>query len=247
MITPHHVSHVTYHVSYVTCLFFIFIYYSFFLAKWWSYLVEGLLSKGPTPSSFSSFQCINEEALILYSQPLPYSMRNISFAPTHNYIPFSNQDLWMVLLPLPNSTLITFSLNRPLARGHLQPSSLSYLGTQELCCELEITALFTIHTGHCKLDTGHRKLDTANWTLTSADCTLHTADCRLHTAHCTLHTADCRLQTADCTLHTALCTLHTTHFYIAHYTLYTSHFLMHTAHKIFNTSQLITLYIADSL
>ena len=156
-------------------------------------------------------------------------MRNISFAPTHNYIPFSNQDLWMVLLPLPNSTLITFSLNRPLARGHLQPSSLSYLGTQELCCELEITALFTIHTGHCKLDTGHRKLDTANWTpqtghwpLQTAHCTLQTADCTLHTAHCTLQTADCRLQTAHCTLHSAHCTLHI-------FTLHTTHCILHTS------------------
>ena len=63
MFTPHHVSHVTCHisrvrchvsgvtcqVSHVRCHFF----FSFFLTKWWSFLGEGLLSTGPTPSSLS--------------------------------------------------------------------------------------------------------------------------------------------------------------------------------------------------
>ena len=39
-----HVSHVTCHVSHVMC--------HFFWTKWWSLSVEGLLSTGPTPSSF---------------------------------------------------------------------------------------------------------------------------------------------------------------------------------------------------
>ena len=41
-----HVSRVTCHMSHVTCLMSIF-----FVLKWWSLLVEGLLSTGPTPSS----------------------------------------------------------------------------------------------------------------------------------------------------------------------------------------------------
>ena len=48
-----HVSHVTCHVSHVTChmshiLFIFFIFWT----MWWSLSVEGLLSTGPTPSSF---------------------------------------------------------------------------------------------------------------------------------------------------------------------------------------------------
>ena len=53
-----HVSHVTCHVSHVTChmprvtchVSHLFLF--FFLTKWWSLLVEGLLSTGLTPSSF---------------------------------------------------------------------------------------------------------------------------------------------------------------------------------------------------
>ena len=41
-----HMSHVTSQVSHVNFFFF-------FLTKWWSLWVEGLLSMGPTPSSFS--------------------------------------------------------------------------------------------------------------------------------------------------------------------------------------------------
>ena len=41
-----HVSGVTYQVSCVMC------HMSSFLTRWWSYLVEGLLSTGPNPSSF---------------------------------------------------------------------------------------------------------------------------------------------------------------------------------------------------
>ena len=57
-----HVSRVTCHVSHVTChvsqLFFVFVFLSFFfiekkLKKWWSLSVEGLLSTGPTPSSYN--------------------------------------------------------------------------------------------------------------------------------------------------------------------------------------------------
>ena len=41
-----HVSCVLCHMSHVTCIFFS-------LTKWWSLLVEGLLSTGPTPSSLT--------------------------------------------------------------------------------------------------------------------------------------------------------------------------------------------------
>ena len=49
-----HVSHVTCHMSHVTChvshvTFFLLL---FFCTIWWSLSVEGLLSTGPTPSSF---------------------------------------------------------------------------------------------------------------------------------------------------------------------------------------------------
>ena len=44
MFTPHNMSHVTCHVSLVTC--------HVFLDKWWRLSVEGLLSTGHTPSSF---------------------------------------------------------------------------------------------------------------------------------------------------------------------------------------------------
>ena len=44
-----HVSHVTCHMSRATCHFFFFF---FFWTKRWSLSVEGLLSTGPTPSSF---------------------------------------------------------------------------------------------------------------------------------------------------------------------------------------------------
>ena len=43
-----HMSCVTCHVSHVTCN----IFFYFFFTKWWSLSVEGLLSTGPTPSSF---------------------------------------------------------------------------------------------------------------------------------------------------------------------------------------------------
>ena len=46
---PCHASHVTCHLSHFT-------FFSFFLFfKWWSLLVEGLLSTGLTPSSFKSY------------------------------------------------------------------------------------------------------------------------------------------------------------------------------------------------
>ena len=47
MFTPHNVSRVTCHMSRVIC----HVSQFFFWTKWWSLLVEGLLSTGPTPSS----------------------------------------------------------------------------------------------------------------------------------------------------------------------------------------------------
>ena len=48
----------TCHVSRVTCHIYIYIYIFFFFTKWWSLLVEGLLSTGPTPSSLLTFEMI---------------------------------------------------------------------------------------------------------------------------------------------------------------------------------------------
>ena len=49
-----HVSRVTCHVSHVTCHMSHFLsFFLFFRTKWWSLSLEGLLSTGPTPSSFS--------------------------------------------------------------------------------------------------------------------------------------------------------------------------------------------------
>ena len=50
MITPHHASHVTCHMSHIIC-FFVFLFC--FLTKLWNLLVNGLLSTGPTQSSFT--------------------------------------------------------------------------------------------------------------------------------------------------------------------------------------------------
>ena len=64
MFTPHNMSHVMCHVSHVTChMSHVICHMSrvtchvshvliFFFTKWWSLSVEGLLSTGPTPSSF---------------------------------------------------------------------------------------------------------------------------------------------------------------------------------------------------
>ena len=53
-----HVSHVRCHMSGVTChvldffSYFFFFFFFFYRTKWWSKLVKGLLSMGPTASSF---------------------------------------------------------------------------------------------------------------------------------------------------------------------------------------------------
>ena len=57
-----HLSRVTCHMSHVTCLMsHVMFFCFFFLIKWRSLSVEGLLSTGPTPSSFVSLSsgCIN--------------------------------------------------------------------------------------------------------------------------------------------------------------------------------------------
>jgi hypothetical protein len=57
--TCHDVSRVTCHVSHVTChVSHVIFFPSFFRTKWWSLSVEGLLSTGPTPSSFS-YRCLH--------------------------------------------------------------------------------------------------------------------------------------------------------------------------------------------
>ena len=63
MFTPPNMSHVMCHVSHVTCHVSHFTCHvsrdicNFFLSKWWSLLVKGLLSKGPTPFSFNVLVC----------------------------------------------------------------------------------------------------------------------------------------------------------------------------------------------
>ena len=71
-----HASHVTCQVSHVMCRmsqdFFIsfnFLHYFFFLTICWSFLVEGLLSTGPTPSSSSSKASTHFKGIVI-----PYSI-----------------------------------------------------------------------------------------------------------------------------------------------------------------------------
>ena len=52
-VTCHVSRHVSRHMSCVTCQMSLF----FFRTKWWSLSVEGLLSMGPTPSSFLRATC----------------------------------------------------------------------------------------------------------------------------------------------------------------------------------------------
>ena len=54
-----HMSHVTCHVSHVTCHLSQLKKKKW--TKWWSLWVEGLLSTGHTPSSFTTAQCILPE------------------------------------------------------------------------------------------------------------------------------------------------------------------------------------------
>ena len=67
-----HVSRVTCHVSRVTChvSFFLLLFF-FFWTKWWSLLVEGLLSTGPTPSSFHPYTwcCVRYWTLFKFIGP----------------------------------------------------------------------------------------------------------------------------------------------------------------------------------
>ena len=52
MFTPHCVSYVMCHMSYVTCHVSSFTIIFYLFLKCWRFLVEGLLSTGPTSSSF---------------------------------------------------------------------------------------------------------------------------------------------------------------------------------------------------
>ena len=61
-----HVSHVMCHMSCVTCHVSCVKCHFFLLTKWWSLLVEGLLSMGPIPSSFCFV--VNSLGLISLSQ-----------------------------------------------------------------------------------------------------------------------------------------------------------------------------------
>ena len=80
MFTLHHVSHITCQVSGVRCQFsrvtcqmshvIYFFFFNFFLLRtiWWSFLVEGLLSTGPTLSSLQAtmvWNAINERSFLL--------------------------------------------------------------------------------------------------------------------------------------------------------------------------------------
>ena len=65
-------SRVTCHMSHV---FFL----CFYLAKWWSLLVEGLLSTGPTPSSFLLKSILSQ--VMLVSHVLPKKLPNSEHFP----------------------------------------------------------------------------------------------------------------------------------------------------------------------
>ena len=74
-----HMSCVTCQVSHVKCYFFLSFLSSFF-TKWWSYLVEGMLSIGPTPSSLNVV-CDNKMLIIiniiyLFCQPTTFTNLN---------------------------------------------------------------------------------------------------------------------------------------------------------------------------
>ena len=74
-----HKSHVTCHVSHVTC------HMSFFWTNWWILWVEGLLSTGPTPSSFQVFDLKDLNSHLIFVQGCPtvslcfYSQNSLKF------------------------------------------------------------------------------------------------------------------------------------------------------------------------
>ena len=66
-----HMSRVTCHMSRVTChmsQFYLFIFF-FSRTKWWSLSVEGLLSTGPTPSSFINWFILSFQTFKTPSHP----------------------------------------------------------------------------------------------------------------------------------------------------------------------------------
>ena len=81
------VSHVTCHVSLILVLFcFLFIFFIyFFLTKWWSHLLEGLLSTGLTPSS--SFGNTTDTSYLIVK------VRNSTLTNPHFHL------IWIALLP----------------------------------------------------------------------------------------------------------------------------------------------------
>ena len=81
-----HVSHVTCHVSHVMChvSHVTFFYFFIFLPRGWSFLVEGLLSTGPTPSSYT----LKPIFLFLISfLPSPFLHPSSSFSPLQPFLP----------------------------------------------------------------------------------------------------------------------------------------------------------------
>ena len=99
-VTLRHLSPVTCHMSPITCIvshgFFcnifvsyckkyivktniLFLFHFYYLTRWWSYLVKGLLSTGPNPSSFLNNQVLCQHGLIswlsMYQrliEPIPF-------------------------------------------------------------------------------------------------------------------------------------------------------------------------------
>ena len=71
-----HVSRVTCHVSRVMCHNFFSLFLLFFRTMWWSLSVEGLLSTGPTPSSYTAIQVSRKFGN--FSINLKYGRRRIS-------------------------------------------------------------------------------------------------------------------------------------------------------------------------
>ena len=112
-----HMSHVTCHMSSVTCLMSQFLINCFFFTKLWSQSVEGLLSTGPTPSSFFWYAHSNQTRT---------ELANVIHEPAVQREPITNAGS-------NNSNILGFNnMNTTWCR------SLSILGTEEKKKEEEI-------------------------------------------------------------------------------------------------------------
>ena len=95
-----HVSHVTCHVSHVLCR-----------TKWWSLSVEGLLSKGPTPSSFLTYSTCRQDILcFLQSLCQQHSRKGLNLALigfSIYRVKYKPSSLYIILLPTQHFPALT--------------------------------------------------------------------------------------------------------------------------------------------